>query len=603
MLIFTSEEALIKWVQKQKLPEWKQKLYRKHSEAIQVHSQGQLFYKLDTIFPNEHPASKAHRILSFESITEASFGRAANNVNRIFKNSSYTVDASEKTLEILDADNFERQNFYSWFLDEWVKWSLKEDPNAKIAFYPPEYVKDGKPPVVFIPSDHIRYEDEDSIVFVSEEESEVDYNLREVCIREEVFLDPSINRPNIRQAKDNTYAPKWETTIKRPVYHVFDKGKGFYRIEQVRGKATEFEFQFFPIEQDFLPVTDVGGDKGKKGINKSFLHPFVAFGNLALLQHSQHTAVNFIFSFPKMSELESPCEAPGCIQGFVDVEESDQYPEGRKPCLKCRGTGYTANQSPYKIYKKRLDPNGMDGDNKHLEVDDVRYYTPPTAILDYSKKEWKDYLEQAETNVYISQRVKTGNVESAESKRIDRDDLFSFLTRVGKVFFSKMKFAVQAFENYYVSNPQQVNVNEPYSYAILSEGEAFEALKTILESTIPVMIKGNQVESFINKFVSQGSPLRRFLDVLKLVDLLLYYNANELASFKVAGVIKDEALSIHVYAFPVLQRMYFENKAMFQQQETKAIAEKLKKELEAYKPEPVEDLKTKLLKEQNQKGE
>lgn len=590
---FKDENALIKFILKAVLPEWQAKLFKRNREAIQVHSQGKIFYKIDRLFPNENPQSKAHRILSFESITEASFGRAANNVNRIFKNSSYSVSASERTIKELSSHDFDGQNFYGWFLDQWTSIALKDDPNALIVVYPPEYfLEKDILPVRFVKSEHIKYMTDEALIFVSEEESEVDYDIEETKVQTVQFHDQSINRWNFMESYENTFAPTVKAHVKRPVYHAFFHGLGFVRLEKTRGKEKEFEYSLYTYNPDFIPAIDVGGEKSGK-VNKSFLHPFVPFGNLALLQHSQHTAVNFMFSFPRMSEIETPCEAPGCQNGQIACEtEADVEAYGDfKPCKSCGGTGYVVPQSPYKVYKKRYDPAGMEGDNKHIEVPDVQYYTPDTAILDYSKKEWKDYLEAAETAVYIQQRVKTGGIESAKSKEIDRDDLYAFLSKVGQVYFSRLRFTIQCFENFLVANPTQVTVENPYSYAILSEGEAFSELKDILQSNVPVMIKANRVESFISKFVSASSPIRKFIDVLKLVDPLLYYSKDELTAWKLASVVSAQQMAVHVFSYPVLQNMYFRDPKLFDQ-DTLALVEKVKKELEAYKPEepkPLQD--------------
>lgn len=602
LLQFKSEKDLVSFVVTSKLPEWQRKLFKQYAEAVQVHSQGEIFYKLDRLFPNEHPESKHHRILSFESITEASFGRAANNVNRIFKNSSYTVEASERTIQEANEHKYEGVNLYSWFLDQWVKYALKQDANARIVIYPPEYVEEtGRPQIVFVESCYLRYLTEDMVMFVSEEESTIDYEIKPMSVQSEVFYDQSINKYNVREAQRNTYTPKLEGTIKKYVYHAFFKGVGFWRIEQTQG--SEFNFEFFEIEQDFLPCVDAGGEKGKQDVNKSFLHPFVPFGNLALLQHSQHTAVNFTFSFPRMSEIETPCDAEGCQGGKILCEsEEDIHANGAtKQCKKCGGTGWTRNQTPYKVYLKRYDPQ-MSDDTKHLEVDDVKYYTPETAILDYSKKEWKDYLEMAEMAVYVQQRVATGNVESAQSKEIDREDMYSFLYRVGKCYFQRLRFVLQALENYLVSNPTQVNVETPYSYAILSESEAFAALKDILISNVPVMLKASQVESFVNKFVSMSSPIRKFLDVLKTVDLLLYYNNLEIGGFRANNVVTPEQQAIHVFSYPVLQNMYLDNPNLFLQ-DTKVVADQLKKALKQFIPAPVKDLKETIIGKNQPQGE
>lgn len=599
-LQFKSEQDLVSFVVGAKIPEWQRKLFKQYAEAVQVHSQGEIFYKLNTLFPNEHPLSKEQRILSFESVTEASFGRAANNVNRIFKNSSYTVEASEEVIQEANEHKYDGMNLYSWFLDEWVKYALKQDANSRIVIYPPEYVnKYGKPPIVFVESCYIKHLSDDAIMFVSEEESVIDYQLKEMSICSEVFYDQTINQRNVRETQNKTYTPKMEASIKKYVYHAFFKGVGFYRIEQTP-TGGEYEFEFFPFEQDFLPCIDAGGEKGKNNVNKSFLHPFVPFGNLALLQHSQHTAVNFTFSFPRMSEIQTPCDGEGCQDGKVTCEtEADIETFGpQKKCVRCGGSGFTRNQTPYKVYVKQYDPQ-MQDDTKHLEVDDVKYYTPDVSILDYSKDEWKGYLDMAETAVYIQQRVATGSTESAKSKEIDRDDMYSFLYRVGKCYFQRLRFVLQSMENYRVKNPTQVSVETPYSYAILSEGEAFVALKDILSSTVPIMLKASQVESFINKFVSMSSPIRKFLDVLKVVDPLFYYTNQEIVSFKSSQIVTTDQYSTHVFAYPTLQNMYAADTNIFLQ-DTSVIAANLVKALEPFMPAPVDDLKTTILKASQQ---
>lgn len=586
---FKDENALVSFVIQQKLPDWKVNLYKRNAEAVQVHSQGQIFYKIDRLFPNEQVESKKHRVLAFESVTEGSFGKAANNINRIFKNSSYSFDASEKTISRANEHNFGDQNFFGWFLDEWIKCSLKEDPNALVVVYPDEYVKEGHDKVVFVSSCHIKSEETDIVIFISEKESKVEYELEEVKVRMESFDDQTIDSINFRRISENTFTPVIKTKIIFPVYHVFIPGDSFYRIEQLKGGG--YKIDIYPLG-NFMPVASVSGVRNRFGINKSFLSPFVPFGNLALLQHSQHTAVNFTFSFPRMSEIRPPCEDPSCNEGRVECEPSEEFPEGWKPCKKCNGTGY-APQSPYKVYIKRYDPQGMEGDNKYLEVPDVQYYTPPVDVLNYSKAEWKEYLQMAEAAVYVSQKVMTGHVESAKSKEIDRDDLYAFLSRVAQGYFRDLRFCLQMFENYLVKNPAQVTVQIPYSFAMLSETEAMLILKDIVTSNVPVMMKANQIEGFINKFVSQSSSIRKFIDVLKIADPLLFYSTDEVTSFRINNAVSAQQYSNHIFAFPTLQRMYFENNLLFLQ-DTQKIIDLLKIELAKIVP-PSSELKTAIL--------
>lgn len=583
-MIFIDDDALVSFVTKAQLPDWQTKLFSKYRNEIQVHSKGQLFYKIDRLFPNENPLSKDHRLLSFEPITKSSFNKGITNIMRIFGNSSYTCEASEETMKVITEHNFDDKNLFSYFLDQWVSNALALDPNSLIVTYPPDFIKDKTfDQVIFIKSDNIVYFDSDTFIFRSEEESDVKYEVETIRINNEIFFDTSINSLNLRETVANSYSEIITTKFVRTVYHAFVQDK-FYRIEQGIENPNAYTLTTFSMPFATPPVIFAGGMRAENRTYESFLATFVPFGNLALLQHSQHTAVNFIYSFPRMSEIQSPCENELCHNGLVDCEVSEIFPEGKCPCKVCRGTGYTSVQSPYKTYVKRYDPTGLTEDNKALlEADDVKFYTPDVGILNYSKEEWKDYLEMAEMAIYVQQKVQTGNVESAKSKEVDLTELYAFLMRIAKTFYDRLRFVIQQFENYTVSNPAQVTVNIPFSFAILSEQEAFDALNTILSSNAPSIIKGNQVETFILKFVSQSSPIAKAYNVLKLVDVLLLKNDNEISTLKANNIVTAEQWSIHTFSYPVLMQMYEGNRDLFDQ-EAERIAEQLNLQLQQYKP-------------------
>ncbi len=590
-MIFTTVQELVSFVVREKLPAWQTKLFSKYSNELQVHSKGQLFCKIDTLFPNEHPDSKQHRLLAFEPITKGSFNKGISNIMRIFTNSSYTCIASENTNQLITQPVFDSKNLFTYFLELWIEKALGDDPNGLFVVYPEKFMQ-GKTfdRVIYIPSEHIVYFDNDTFIFRSEEESEVTKTIETKRFTNEYFYDSGINATNIRQAGENTFNDRVCTKFIRTTYHAFVQNK-FYRLEQNKEDAELFKVLEFDLGANMLPpVIAAGGNKVQKDVYESFLQPFIPFGNLALLQHSQHTAVNMMFAFPRMSEMQTECDACGG-EGEVICTITDQYPLGRCPCKPCNGSGQIAPQTPYKIYRQKFSSDDM-GSNENLGVDMVKFYTPDVGILDYSKGEWKDYLEAAEAAIYIQQKVQTGNVESAKSKEYNLDELYSFLLRVSRIFYGRLSFVIQCFENYMNARPVNVSVQVPYSFAILSEYEAFEVLNTILLSTAPALIKGNQLENFITKFVSASSPVKRAYEVLKQVDILLLKSDNEIATLKGNSIVSAEQWVTHTFSYPVLMQMYEADKNLFEL-DTKIIVQQLQKQLEQYKPVP-SDLNTQL---------
>ena len=101
------------------------------------------------------------------------------------------------------------------------------------------------------------------------------------------------------------------------------------------------------------------------------------------------------------------------------------------------------------------------------------------------------------------------------------------------------------------------------SFAIVKETEAFETLDIIIASDAPVFVKAQNVDNFVNKFVSKSSPIIAALRILKVVDPLMYYSQADIQVFKSNNVVTPEAWTTHVYAYPTLMKLYDQDKTLF----------------------------------------
>lgn len=575
---------LIKASEIKKLDGWKRDYFEKVARSLQVHTKGQLFAKVDTLFPNEHPDSKAHCLATYEPITKSSIWKGINNLLRIFSSSSFSYSVGDQLTAWLAEYEHEGQNLLNYFLQSWVHHAIAEDPNGLFVIYPPDWAEErGVCPVQWVRSELIKARTPEFISFVSEFDSEVQYYYENTTTKREVYYDPTVESMNARSWTQTTYNERLRVKIVKETVHLFTLD-GFIIYKKRNGKNYDTTVVDFAEPLTQMPVFSGGGvvaDKADQLLFESFVQPFVSFGNLALLQHRNHRAVDLQFSYPRMSELQVPCDHQGCAAGKVRCKKSEIYPDGVMPCPNCKGKAFVTVQSPYKVYTPRYDPNDTN-ENKHLNVDPVKFFSPDVAIINYSKDAWKDYLKQAEEAIFVSQRVYTGQVQSAESKNIDLDDLYAWLLNVSKVFYNNLRQVLQALEDYMTANPAYVSVERPYSFAILTEGEAFLAMNEILNSKAPVFIKGNQVDNFVSKFVSRDSPVIRALEILKQYDPLLFYSGDDVQTFKGSNVISQEMYMAHVLAYPVLLKLYLQDKN-FLSQDYEIVAKKLDQEIAAMK--------------------
>jgi hypothetical protein len=575
---------IVKQIQESKMPEWWLNYAGQIAYNLQVHTKGLMFDKITGLYPNEHPDSQKHCINSYESITKGSIWKSINNIIRVFNNSSYNVNISDKTKKALeDYDG----SLFSQFLEDWIRYAVADDPNGICVTYPLGYTDDL---YRYICHKELVKVSDDILIFISAEESEVKIEMSDVEYGKDIFIDYTYaaeGQPNVRHTTTRTFNRRLEKKIINPVYHVFTKTH-FIRFFKTQAGDKEFQYEYiqFPKELPSLPYFENGGVEIEEEIYESFIQAFIPFGNLALMSHRNHRAVDLMFSYPRMSEVQQPCdECSG--RGETHCTTSTT---GWETCKTCKGSKYVTIQSPYKTYRKVQD--SFDTDNKVFSTPSVEFYSPDSAILDYSKNQWKDYLAEAEAAVFVQQKTDTGNTEAAKSKEIDREELYSWLANISKVLYNNMEMFLQYLENYINSSPIKVSIEAPYSFAILTESEAFAALDTMLASNSPIPIKANQVDSFVNKFISESSPVKRALTILKKFDLLLYYSNDEVSNLKGQGTVSAVMVQNHTLAYPVLVQMYELDNNLFDLTDDQIII-KLEKELTKY--DLTKDLKTTVL--------
>lgn len=576
----------IKEVLKKELPQWKREYYAKICEKLQVHTKGLLFNKIDTLFPNEHPDSKAHCINTYEPITKGSIWKAINNINRIFCNSGFSISASDNTLHFINENRFENKTLFSFFIEKWINETISIDPNSFLAIYPVDY--NTKNIVKFISSEYLLHKGDDFISFISEEESLKDFEVENNIVAREVFYDNEIQSVNSRKSVKETYNQKVKTIFRKKVIHVFTKD---FLLVLTPDEKNVYDYRFFYFKNELtkIPVKQVSSNTLLLDINESFVEPFIPFGNLALLQHRNHRAVDLMFSYPRMSEIQTPCDNLVCHGGTVaDLED----PLKRNTCNRCNGSGFVTVQSPYKVYQKKIDTGLSDVDTVKalLSSSPVDFHTPDVSILNYSKDVWKDYLALAEESVFVQQKQKTGNVESAKAKEEDKEAQYSWVLNIHKAMNKDLLFVISIIEEYLNSNVSEISVEQPISFALVTETEAFSSLELIISSEAPVFVKSQQVENFLHRFVSKSNPVVKAFKVLKLVDPLLFYSNKDLQNFKSNNAITLEAYTVHIYAYMLLMQMYEADKTLFEKPEQEIVSS-VKDKIAELLPKSIKSLK------------
>lgn len=543
------------------IPEYQQFYFKKIKTELCVHTQGRLFEKVITVFDNEDPEGKKFVLNTYESVTKGSIWRGIDQLSRIFNNSGFQITGDVETINKL-----KEINFFSDYVNEFINITAAKDPNSVQVWYKNA---DGNWESMFVETQFIKLINQHEIAFIVPEESE--YTL----VREADSIGRMVNQYDNRGKKIvNSYFEGISYQFGKKVKYVYINKNQYVEI-LANDDVADINFYDFSTPLN-TPYTYTGVDKIEEGVHHSPVSSFIPFGNHALIQHRTYRSVEALFGYPRMSEIELPCD--NCVGGQETCDPCNEYPDGLKACSKCGGTGHYSLQSSFKIYKRKLFP---DAPELNANIKPVEFFTPDIGILQYNETAWQKTLSLGEDAIYVQRRLATGNTESAEAKEKQMESMYAWLGRISNVIYDNIQKAIDNFA--IIHGTGEVSVQQPMSFAIISESEAFNYLNTIVSTDAPLFIKTTHIENFLNKYVSKTSPVIKIVDILKRIDPFVFYTNKDLQTMSDSGVISDEDWRTHSYAFPLLSQLSTKNPQLLEQ-EPEVIEKYLMDQLSNKKP-------------------
>ncbi|MFA9213893.1 MAG: hypothetical protein ACEQSR_08610 [Candidatus Methylacidiphilales bacterium] len=517
------------------VPQWQQDLAAKISKDLQVHTMGHFFEKSIGMFDEEPKEGKQYNVKSYEPITKSSINKGLLELSRILSSTTANI-----TIDVNDTSKL--QPLIQNYIDKWVDYGQAKDPNSKAV------IIDGKLKVVeFI---DIIYIDKEAIVFIDEENSNYDITKVEVPFAKGICGNKKIESFYYNYKRE--YIGK-KTIILKNKFQIITLIK--------EGSSKVWDFIIEPNEIQNIPYINLGIKEVVSGVFESALQPFVPFGNLALLSHKTYRQIDSLMGYPRMTELETACEAFGCKSGKTPCTDIEKIKLNNglptyEDCQTCGGSGTVSAQTLWRIYKKKIQPN-VSANDSGLNIPSVEYHLPPIEALTHSNDAWKELLDMAEKAIYVYQKKESGQTQTAEAKEKELQEKYNSYIKSTDSFFNG--FQILLTELFGVG----VVVEKPLSLAVMGEIEAFSLLQLISDSTATAPIKMAHLDGFLKRYISPSNPVVKATNILKKLDPFLFYTNVDFESLDNMGVLSAEDKVIHYFSFPLLMQMYYEDKDWF----------------------------------------
>jgi hypothetical protein len=491
-------------------------------DEITVHTQGKRPDKLImTRRPYEDKGITDYRLESFQPITKDAINRAIQNLQRLFSNAEFRYRVDERIAPYLNASRWADRDFMGW-ISSVVTRRMIEDPNGAIVYWPsgeglinPTIEIEIEP--ILILSRSIRKMDEDGIVWLSNERSEVRFGNKTV--------------------RDGN------------VFYVATKA-GFFKYVQY-GKKTDEKYKTVPhyIQAfEYAPFVLLQGEQvqiqsenGEEiSFYESYFSTYLPFANEAIRQFSDHQGVMVTAAFPIREMQPIECVAEGCRGGFIQ----DKNTGDRHQCGTCKGTGYIAPPSPYGVLVRPKPSMGEEQSN----VPALRYHSPDVAIVEYGEKNWRGLLKDAEHALNL---LFIDEAQSGVAKTIDREDKEAAIDRIGSNIYNNIvrnSLIIITDLRVLSSDRFDPQVFLPSTFRIKSEQDIIDELSQLKKDGAPEFIVSEVTRELMTRRYGNAPTMVRMVSLLAEFDPFFSMSTERKRDLYASGAITEAEYLFSLYA-------------------------------------------------------
>lgn len=482
------------------------------AEAQEVHALGKYpDHLFDRKVPNETEQQKEYRRLSFESTTMPIWNKAVQAVQgRVWNAANYSIQwPDEDQRDYFTVDYPDHGSLVQWFQKIRLPKKLY-DANAVQVIMPKMLPlredEDGnlinddtqliEPECIIYHSEDVLHRDRQHIMLLTDERSVVMYNGK----------------------------PKQSGLV----FLIIDD-TNYWKAVQV-GKQIDYQFVvdvYYEHNLGYIPAQLLGGvpkEKHGTAYYQSYFWPAVGDLNTALYDESTLSLAKIANIYPERWEVVEECYV--CQgNGYTYDDEGEQT-----DCDLCSGSGYRQRPHPLNALTVKL-PDRLD--------DRPTPPMPPAGYLEKDMESPKFLRDEilrkkedafAHINLDVSTRP---NGQTATEKKIDREELFSFLLTISSEEFKALDFTIDTIGR--LRHGEQWNddiiIDPPKDFTIRSYKELTEEIAEARKSNLPLAAQ--------RKLLNEYNSTRFNNDNLMAAETALIYAADRLAGLTNEETIKQ----------------------------------------------------------------
>ena len=515
-------------------------------EEMEVHMEAKHFpFKLfKSKAPNENPEEYAYRIAQFQPVTKPFMNRAFRTINRIWNESNYTINWKDNESHQYFTKTYPKhKSIIAFFRSLVTKFKLK-DPNGVIVIKPRVL------PTIQDQDGNLKADQSAKIEPVA-----VLYESCQVIN----FLE---DQYALIELKEKSLVTFGTTQVREGrIFEFYDENK-IWKITQV-GKKVDYTFTFdiyYEHALGVLPVTKLKGEPCNDEDNiiyESYLMPAIPNLNIALYNHNTLEMSITNDAFPQRWEYVDPCNYEGCEGGWIVYDKEN---DKKAHCPNCKGTGHTERHSPMGVKQVYIGDRLTQG-AEGLSMPPAGYIAPDTATLEFRHSKYLKDVEQAFAflNIDVSNSDVKGTENTALGKKIDREELFSFLLLISDEQFDLLSWTIDLSGKMRYGNFEIPEITKPIDFSIRSNEELIEEMVAAKEALVPDIVIQKQLKEYALSRFNTSKEVTKFLDIVFKTDRLLTLTQEDIVLQKTTGSVLTWEIILHTSIYTFLEQSIIED--------------------------------------------
>jgi len=329
------------------------------------------------------------------------------------------------------------------------------------------------------------------------------------------------------------------------------------------GKQTEYQFALewdFTHELGYMPAWRSGGIAemiDNEVVYKSHFYGAVPHLNNAMEDAMLLKAVKFKSAFPTAVMVVEDCDyvahnGATCNNGYIKYFDKIEGEDIEKECPRCGGTGKSQRLNPFSTMY--VPAANRENPEKYSASDVLSYVSPPTATMEFMRKETDLNLSRAASEIKIGRTInQEGDHVTATEKGIDQKATYAFIYSFSMVWAKLFDNVQRAVAQMKWGDIPTIKVIEPKDFDLMTADDYLDKIKQAQDAGVAPAILASIISDYMFSEVEGSYAGERMIETIIAADRI--FQMGGLDALTMGDKLQKWEYTLHVSSYNIVSML------------------------------------------------